>query len=239
MKILEMIIERRLREETTIGDEQFGFMPGRGTTDAIFAVRQLMEKHRKKQKGLHMVFIDLEKAYDRVPRQEVWRCIREKGVPEKYVRIVQDIYKEARMQVKSSVELTDKIPMRIMDVLACGIKDLSPWCMLYADDIALCGTRREEVKKKLEEWRRAMEDRGLKINRKKTVYLRFNGDGNLDGNSDINLQGENLERVNTFKYLGATLTENGDLDAEMMHRIQSGWNGKTGREYRGFCVTEE
>ena len=68
-----------------------------------------------------------------------------------------------------------------------------------------------------------MEDRGLKINRKKTVYLRFNVDGNLDGNSDINLQEEDLERVNTFKYLGATLAENGDLDAEMTHRIQSGW----------------
>ena len=68
-----------------------------------------------------------------------------------------------------------------------------------------------------------MQDRGMKINRKQTIYLRFNGDGNLDGNSDINLQGEHLERVNTFKYLGATLEENGDLDAEMTHRIQSGW----------------
>ena len=54
MKIWERIIDRRLREESTIGDEQFGFMPGRGTTDAIFAVRQLLEKHREKQKGLHM-----------------------------------------------------------------------------------------------------------------------------------------------------------------------------------------
>ena len=112
----------------------------------------------------------------------------------------------------------------IMDVLARGIKDISPWCMLYADDIVLCGTRSDVVEKKLEEWRRAMEDRGLKINRKKTVYLRFNVDRDLDdGNSDVNIQGENLERVNTFKYLGATLAENGDLDAEMTHRIQSGW----------------
>ena len=111
----------------------------------------------------------------------------------------------------------------IMDVLAHVIKDLSTWCMLYADDIVLGGTRSEVVEKKLEEWRRAMEDRGLKINRKKTVYLRFNVDGNLDGNSDINLQGQNLERVNTFKYLGATLADNGDLDEEMTHRIQLGW----------------
>ena len=64
----------------------------------------------------------------------------------------------------------------VMHVLARGIKDISPWCMLYADDIVLCGTRSEVVEKKLEEWRRAMEDRGLKINRKKTVYLRFNVD---------------------------------------------------------------
>ena len=52
---------------------------------------------------------------------------------------------------------------------------------------------------------------GLKINRNKTIYLMLYGNGNLDGNSDINLHGENLEkRVSTFKYIGATLAENGD-----------------------------
>ena len=67
-------------------------MPGRGTTDAIFAVRQFMEKHRETERT-HIVFMDLEKVYiyDRLPRQEVWRCMREKGLPEKYARIVQDM----------------------------------------------------------------------------------------------------------------------------------------------------
>ena len=111
----------------------------------------------------------------------------------------------------------------IMDVFACRIKDLSVWLMLYADGIVLCGTRSEVVENKLEECRKTMEDRALKIYRNKSVYLRFNVDGNLDGNSDIDLQGQNLERVNTFKYLGATMAENGDLAAEMTHRIQSGW----------------
>ena len=54
MNILERIIERRLREETTIGDEHFGFMPGRGTTDAIFVLRKLMEKHRENPKGRYL-----------------------------------------------------------------------------------------------------------------------------------------------------------------------------------------
>ena len=67
--------------------------------------------------------------------------------------------------------------------------------MLYDDDIVLCSTRREEVESKLEEWRRAM------INRMKPVYLRFNGDWNLDGNSGINLRGENLECVNCVRNL--------------------------------------
>ena len=113
-----------------------------------------------------MVFVYLEKAYDRVPRQEVWRYMRENGVPDKYVMIVQDTYEGARTRVKSSIGITDMIPVgegldqgsslnhylftMIMDMLARGINDLSPWCMLYADDSVLCGTRSEVVEKKLE-----------------------------------------------------------------------------------------
>ena len=70
-----MTIYRRLRKETSIGEEQLGFMPGRGTTDAIVAARQVIEKHREMQKELPVVFIDLEKAYEGIPRQEVLRCL--------------------------------------------------------------------------------------------------------------------------------------------------------------------
>ena len=61
----------------------------------------------------------------------------------------------------------------IMDVLVCGIKYLSMWCILFANDIVLCSTRREEFENKREEWIRSMEDRRVKISRKNTMHLRF------------------------------------------------------------------
>ena len=66
-------------------------MTGKSTTDALFALRVLTEKYREGQKELHCVFVDLEKAYDKVPREEAWYCMRKSGLTEKYVRIVQCI----------------------------------------------------------------------------------------------------------------------------------------------------
>ena len=72
MKLWERVVKRRLRSELTFSEQQYGFMPGKSTTDALFALRVLMEKYREGQKERHCVFVDLEKAYDKVPREEVW-----------------------------------------------------------------------------------------------------------------------------------------------------------------------
>nr|XP_027218789.1 uncharacterized protein LOC113811277 [Penaeus vannamei] len=104
LKIEEEINESRIRKEIVIGDEQFGFLPGKG--NAVFALRQLIERHREMKQGLHMVFIYLVKAYDRLLRQELWRCMRRRGMPEKYVRIMQDMYEGARTRMRTSVGTT-------------------------------------------------------------------------------------------------------------------------------------
>ena len=62
LKVLEMILDKRLRSLIDISEDQFGFMKGKGTTDAIFTVRQVQNLER--QKKIFYAFLDLEKAYD-------------------------------------------------------------------------------------------------------------------------------------------------------------------------------
>ncbi|MCJ8738184.1 hypothetical protein PDJAM_G00032500 [Pangasius djambal] len=100
MKLWERVVEARLRKVVEIREQQYGFMPRKSTTDAIFALRILMEKYRDGQRELQCVFVDLGKAYDRVPREELWYCMRKSGVAEKYVRVVQDMYERSRTVVR-------------------------------------------------------------------------------------------------------------------------------------------
>ena len=59
MKVWERIIEARLRDRVEVSEQPYGFMPGKGTTDAMFAFRMLMEEYREGQRELHCVFVDL------------------------------------------------------------------------------------------------------------------------------------------------------------------------------------
>jgi hypothetical protein len=70
MELQERVIEHRLREITKISMNQFGFMLERPTVEAIFLIRQMMW-YREQNKDLHMVFIDLEKAYEKILRNVV------------------------------------------------------------------------------------------------------------------------------------------------------------------------
>ncbi|KAK3564302.1 hypothetical protein QTP86_012382 [Hemibagrus guttatus] len=124
---------------------------------------------------------NLEKAYDRVPREELWYCMRKSGVAEKYVRVVQDMYERSRTVVRCAVGQTEEFNVEVglhqgsalspflfaivMDQLSEEVRRESPWTMMFADDIVICSESREQVEENLERWRFALERRGMKVSR--------------------------------------------------------------------------
>ncbi|KAK3572671.1 hypothetical protein QTP86_004033 [Hemibagrus guttatus] len=238
MKLWERVLEARVRKVVEICEQQYGFMPRKSTTDAIFALRILMEKYRDGQRELHCVFVDLEKAYDRVPREELWYCMRKSGVAEKYVRVVQDMYERSRTVVRCAVGQTEEFKVEVglhqgsalspflfaivMDQLSEEVRQESPWTMMFADDIVICSESREQVEENLERWRFALERRGMKVSRSKTEYMCVN---EREGSGTVRLQGEEMKKVQEFKYLGSTVQSNGECEKEVKKRVQAGWNG--------------
>ncbi|KAK3518224.1 hypothetical protein QTP70_033929, partial [Hemibagrus guttatus] len=181
MKLWERVVEARLRKVVEICEQQYGFMPRKSTTDTIFALRILMEKYRDGQRELHCVFVDLEKVYDRVPREELWYCMRKSGVAEKYVRVVQDMYKRSRTVVRCAVGQTEEFKVEVglhqgsalspflfaivMDQLSEEVRQEFPCTMMFANDIVICSESREQVEENPERWRFALERRGMKVSR--------------------------------------------------------------------------
>ena len=82
IKVTERIAASLIRQVVTIDESQFGLVPDRGTTDAIFVIPQLQEKYLTVSKQIYMAFVDLEKAFDRVPQKVIWWAMRKLGVEE-------------------------------------------------------------------------------------------------------------------------------------------------------------
>ena len=128
-----------------------------------------MEQFREQKKDLHMVFIDLEKAYDKIPRNVMWWSLDKYKVPSKYVTLIKDMYNNVVTSVRTNDDNTGYFPIKIrlhqglalspylfalvIDEVTRNIQGDIPWCMLFADDVVLVDESQEGVNRKLELWR--------------------------------------------------------------------------------------
>ena len=216
---------------------QFGFMPVRSTMEVVFLIRQVMERY-KEQKDLHMVFIDLEKVYDKIPRNLMWWALDKYKVSTKYVMLIKDMYDK----VVTSVRITDGdtnvftiniilhkgstlspyLFALVIDEVTMDIQGDIPWCMLFVDDVVLVDESREGVNRKLELWRQTLESKGFRISRTKTEYMRCDFDTTVSEDGDVSLGGQVVPK-DTFCYLGSLVQRDGDIDEDVSHRIKAGW----------------
>ena len=166
---------------------QFGFMPGKGTIDAVFILRRIQEEYLSNQKKLYMCSVILEKAFNRVPRKVAELAMRKKGIPEALIRPVMSLYKGAKTKVTVGTHLSEEFEVNVgvhkgsvlspllvaivIDVVMNEIKKSTLQEILYADDLVLIVETMAELLKHTCSWESALESKFLKVNLMKTMVM--------------------------------------------------------------------
>lgn len=243
-KILSLILLDRLQDsiEPYIRGEQAGFRPSRSCIDQINTLRIILEQASEWRSPIYLLFIDFEKAFDKINRNIIWKILATNGIPDKIINIIKNMYEGSTCRVVHQGRVSDPIPVR------AGVKQgcvLSPLLFLisidtvmratntqprgiqwglttrledldYADDLCLLSHTLTDLQTKLRALDLQANKVGLKINLKKTKEMRVN-----TANAEpLHLQDKDLEKTETFCYLGSIVTQQGGAESDILNRIQ-------------------
>ena len=238
LKTLERILDQRIRKilEPRFGEEQHGFRPGRSTTDAMFTLRQIIEKKVERKQKMAVGFVDLEKAYDLVPRELVYATLRWMEVGEAEVRMIEGMYEATKARVLLGADLSNEFDVKVglrqgsvlspvlfnvvMELISGKIGGDALGKLMYADDLAVMASDGKELEEVLRRWQAEFRRHGLKVNVEKTEVMWIGEEKRLE----VRMDGQLLKQVEHFVYLGGAIQRNGDAETEVRRRIQAGAN---------------
>lgn len=232
-KIFEKILESRIQEIVKISPNQYGYRKNFTSIEPLYRARSLLQEHLEKKSPLHMAFLDIERAFDSVSHLVIWHSLRDHQVPESLIDIVKILYEDHETELRMPFHTTESFPIKIgvhqgsalapllfitvMDTITKDLQKPIPWTMLYADDVILADTSREGLEKQVHQWKDQLEEFGLKLNMGKIGYLSTD----IESIRTINIAGVDVKRTKVFKYLGSLIADDGNMNFEFEHRVQT------------------
>ena len=243
MKIFLKIIQDRIRAklDKEVGETQFGFRANKGTREGIFCMNILAQKHIEVNKELYVCFIDYSKAFDRVHHAKLIECLEKVGIDGKDIRIIANLYwyQKAAIRIQNETSdftdiqrgvrqgcvlspylfniYTEFIFRETEELQGVHVNGINVNNVRYADDTALVTDNVNNLQAIVTEIKEQSSKAGLDMNIKKTKTMVIAK--NPGTKIDIKVDGETLEQVDKFKYLGATITEDGRSETEIKTRI--------------------
>ena len=204
----------------------------------IFAVKQLVEKTIKKDKKIYMAFVDLEKVYDNVHREKLWKVLDEYGVKGRLLKAIQALYMDGRARVKVGGMGSQLFGVHRRERQGCI---LSPWLfnvfidkvtreakgqfrsevklstgdvevLLLADDMVVMTESVEGLQSNLQVMSDVLSRWELKVNWGKTKVMRV---ARKREECEVKIEEQVIEQVNTMKYLGVLISSDGSMEKEV------------------------
>ena len=241
-KVFSGVLQRRVRRivEPRIQEEQCGFRPGRGTVDQLYTLRRILEGAWEFAHPVHMCFVDLEKAFDRVPRGALWGVLREYGVTAPLIRAVRSLYDRCQSLVRIASSKSDSFPVRVGLRQGCPLSpilfivfmdrisrrsqvmegfrfgDARIRSLLFADDVVLLAPSSQELQLSLGQFAAACEAAGMTISTSKSEAMVLD---RKRVECPLQVGEEVLPQVEEFKYLGVLFTSDGTMEREIDRRI--------------------
>lgn len=247
-KVFTKVLQRRMKScvERALAEEQAGFRPGRGTTDQIFTIRQITEKYLEHNKPCYFNFIDFKQAFDSIWQEGLWQCLRMHGVQEKLIRLIKSIYEKSEAAVRQDRELTEWFKTTVGVRQGCTLSpDLFNLVLeavmrlalereeaglelcgrlvnnlRFADDINLMSDTTDGLQRITDQVSKQGERLGLVINTSKTKVMAISKE---QKDLQIMVNGNQLEQVKEFVYLGGQISQDGKCVADIKRRIGLTW----------------
>ena len=244
-KILLKILTKRIesKADMILSNNQFGFRKGCGTREAIGVMRTLCERSLEHGNDVFICFVDFEKAFDRVDWVKLLDVLKNIGVDWKDRRLIMNLYTQQKAVVKIMQEYSEEsdigrgvrqgcclspllftlyaeaMMIEAMEGIEEGIRIGGKLLtdVRFADDQGMVADTERGLQEIMDRLNRAAGEYGMKINIKKTKVMRVSK--NVGGNVRITIEGKQIEQVQSYKYLGSTLTEDGRCENEVKIRI--------------------